>query len=128
MMAAGIGSGPEGDEPGTKDEAHDAVEFLLDIGADIDAVDKDGETAMHGAAYKMAPQVVQCLDQRGADIKIWSKQSEKGRTPLSIAQGYRPGNFKPSYETVDMIKKIMIARGVTPPPPPEKREGPEYGN
>jgi ankyrin repeat protein len=128
MFAAGIGSGPEGDEPGTKDEALDAVKFLLDIGADIDAVDKDGETAMHGAAYKMAPRVAEFLAQRGADVNIWSKKSEKGRTPLSIAQGYRPGNFKPSYETVDMIAKLMIANGVTPPPPPADREDPKYGN
>lgn len=123
MMAAGIGSGPEGDEPGTKEEALQAVNFLLDLGADVNALDRDSETAMHGAAYKMAPEIVHCLDARGADIAIWSKPSEKGRTPLSIAQGYRPGNFKPSFETVDAIKEVMLAHGVTPPPPPREHEG-----
>ncbi len=126
MMAAGIDEKPEGDGPGTKPEHLAAVTFLLDIGAlgsqDVNATDKNGETAMHAAAYKSLPKVVDLLNQRGADIRIWAKKSKKGRTPLSIAQGYRPGNFKPSFETVAAIKKVMIAHGVTPPPPPRKRD------
>lgn len=122
LMAAGIGEGPEGDGAGTKAEHLAAVKFLLDGGADINAIDKSGETAMHAAAYKSLPEVVQLLDSRGADIKIWANKSKQGRTPLSIAQGYRPGNFKPSFETVDAITKVMIAHGVTPPPPPKKRD------
>jgi hypothetical protein len=32
-----------------------------------------------------------------------------------FAQGYRPGNFKPSFETMDAIQRVMLATGVTPP-------------
>ena len=126
MMAAGIDEKPEGDGPATKAEHLAAVKFLLELDRSgsryINATDHNGETAMHAAAYKSLPNVVELLDKRGADIKIWAKKSKKGRTPLSIAQGYRPGNFKPSFETVAAIKKVMIAHGVTPPPPPAKRD------
>jgi ankyrin repeat protein len=120
MMAAGIGEGPDRDGPATRPEHFEAIQFLLETGAEINATDNNGETAMHGAAYKGASKVVQLLSDRGADIQIWAKESEQGRTPLSIARGYRPGNFKPSFETAAMIEKIMLAQGVTPPPPPKK--------
>lgn len=123
MMAAGIGEGAEADGAGTKQEHYDAVAFLLKLGAEVNAIDKSGETAMHAAAYKSLPDVIHLLADRGADIKIWAKKTKQGRTPLSIAQGFRPGNFKPSFETVAAIKKVMIARGVTPPPPPNRQDG-----
>jgi ankyrin repeat protein len=122
MMAAGIDEKPEGDGPATAEEHLEAVKFALTLGLDINAVDKNGETAMHGAAYKSLPAVVQLLTDSGADIRIWSQKSKQGRTPLSIAEGYRPGNFKPSFETVEAIKKVMLANGITPPPP-EKNSG-----
>ena len=122
MLAAGIDEKPEGDGPGTKREHLAAVTYVLGLGLDVNAIDANGETAMHGTAYKSLPKVAQLLVESGADIKVWSRKSNQGRTPLSIAQGYRPGNFKPSFETVEAIKKLMLAEGVTPPPPPRKRD------
>ena len=122
MMAAGIGTGSSGDSGGTEEECLQAVKLLIAKGANVNAVDKKGETAMHGAAYKTMPSVVNYLAENGADIKIWSKPSKDGRMPLWIAQGYRGGgNFKPSYETVAAIRKLMIAQGITPPPPPKQK-------
>jgi ankyrin repeat protein len=120
MMATGIDEKPEGDGPGAPEEHLAAVEYLLKLGADLNAVDKNGETAMHGAAYKSLPLVVQLLSDRGADAKIWSQKTRQGRTPLSIAEGYRPGNFKPSLETVEAIKKVMVAQGIALPSRPMK--------
>jgi hypothetical protein len=37
-----------------------------------------------------------------------------------IAQGFRPGNFKPSAETIEAIQHVMSAAGVTPLPPPAR--------
>ena len=42
------------------------------------AVDSNGETAMHVAAYKTMPSVVNFLDSHDADIKIWSKPTMNG--------------------------------------------------
>jgi ankyrin repeat protein len=124
MMASGIGTGSSGDSGGTEEECLQAVKFLIANGANVNAIDKKGETAMHGAAYKTMPSVVKYLAESGADINIWIKPSKDGRMPLWIAQGYRGGgNFKPSFETVAAIRELMIARGITPPPPPkQKRE------
>ena len=80
----------------------------------MNAVDANGETAMHGAAYKNLPKVVQFLADKGAKIEIWNRKNKYGWTPLAIAEGHRPGNFKPSAETIAAIQKVMLAAGVTP--------------
>jgi hypothetical protein len=92
-----------------------AAQLLLKLGADVNAVDANGETAMHGAALKNLPRVVQFLADHGAKIAVWNEPNKYGWTPLTIAEGLRPGNFKPSFETVSAIQKVMLAAGVTPP-------------
>ncbi|MHC4876889.1 MAG: ankyrin repeat domain-containing protein [Planctomycetota bacterium] len=61
LAAAGLGTYAPGEEAGTEDEAIAAVRLLLDLGADINAVDRNGETAMHGAAYANLPKMVRFL-------------------------------------------------------------------
>jgi ankyrin repeat protein len=117
MVACGIGVGSAGanEVAGEEPEVLEAAQLLLKLGADINAVDANGETAMHGAALKNLPKVVQFLADHGAKIEIWNKPNRYGWTPLLLAEGYRPGNFKPSFETVAAIHKVMLAAGVTPP-------------
>jgi hypothetical protein len=91
------------------------VQVALKLGADINAVDNNGETAVHGAAYKNLPKVVKFLASRGARIDLWNRDNRFGWTPLAIAIGYRFGNFKPSPETEGAVREVMIAAGVTPP-------------
>jgi ankyrin repeat protein len=93
----------------------DALQFLLDRGADIDAADVNGETAMHGAAYKNLPGAVKFLASKGAHIDRWNRENKFGWTPLAIAAGYRFGNFKPSPDTEAALREVMIAAGVKPP-------------
>ena len=115
MAAAGLGTRSPGEDAGTEEEVLEAVQVALDLGADINAVDDHGETAVHGAAYKNLPMVVALLAASGADIDVWSQKNEFGWTPLTIARGYRVGNFKPSPVTVDAVSQAMLAEGVTPP-------------
>ncbi len=117
MAAAGLGTRAPDEEAGTEAEALEAAALLLKLGADINAVDNKGETAMHGAAYKSLPKMVEMLAERGAKIEIWNQKNKSGWTPLVIAEGFRPGNFKPSAETIAALHKVMRAAGVTPPPP-----------
>ena len=125
----GIGGAAADETAGTEPEVIETVELLLKLGADVNAVDANGETAMHGAAYKNDPKVVQLLVDRGAKIEIWNKKNKYGWTPLMIAQGHRPGNFKPSAETIAALERIMRAAGITPlaeaPPAPVDERG--YG-
>ncbi|MCH8043372.1 MAG: ankyrin repeat domain-containing protein [Planctomycetes bacterium] len=121
MMAAGVGTRAPVEEAGTEQEAIAAVKLALKLGGDVNAVDKRGETAMHGAAYKSFPKVVQLLAERGAKIEVWNRKNKSGWTPLLIAEGHRPGNFKPSAETVAAIHRVMLAAGVTPPEPTPRK-------
>ena len=41
------------EEAGEESEALEAVKMLLDLGADVNTVDNNGDTAMHGAAYNI---------------------------------------------------------------------------
>jgi ankyrin repeat protein len=116
MAAAGVGALGDGDEAaGTEEEAVEAVRLLLKLGADINAVDNNGETAMHGAAYQSRSTLVQLFADHRADIKVWNRKNKAGWTPLMIALGHRPGNFRPAPDTIAAIERFMKAQGVTPP-------------
>ena len=75
---------------------------------------------MHGAAYQSRWKLVELLAERGADIKVWHAKNKWGWTPLMIAQGFRPGNFRPAPDTIAAISRVMLAHGVTPPPAPPR--------
>jgi ankyrin repeat protein len=115
MAAAGLATRSPGEDAGTESEVLEAVQVALDLGADLNAVDNNGETAMHAAAYKNLPKVVKFLAAKGARIDVWNKDDKFGWTPLAIAVGYRFGNFKPSPETEAALREVMMAAGVTPP-------------
>jgi ankyrin repeat protein len=116
LAAAGVGALEDGEEAaGTEDETLAAVRMLLELGADVNAVDNNGETAMHGAAYQSRPELVQLLAERGADINVWHRKNKAGWTPLMIANGDRPGNFRPAPDTIAAVERTMRAAGVAPP-------------
>ncbi len=125
MAATGVGVGAPEEAAGTEPEVLESVKLLLKFGADVNAVDGAGETAMHGAAYRNHPRVVQLLADKGARVAVWNKANKAGLTPLVIAEGHRPGlNFRPSPETVAALHRVMLAAGVMPPkrsprPPPK---------
>ena len=105
MAAAGLGTRSPGEDAGTESEVLEAMQAALDLGADINAVDNNGETAMHGAVYKNLPAAVQFLAGKGAKIEIWNRKNK---------QGYRFGNYKPSPPTVAALRRVMKAAGVSP--------------
>ena len=114
MAAAGLGTRSPGEDAGTEEEVVEAIKAALDLGNDINAVDKNGETAMHSAAYKNYGAAIQILVDRGAKIEVWNKKNRSGWTPLAIAQGYRFGNFKPSPPTEAALRKVFAKAGVQP--------------
>jgi ankyrin repeat protein len=121
IVAAGLGTRSPGEDAGTESEVLEAVQVALELGNDINAVDNNGETAMHGAAYKNCPSVVEYLAAKGADPSVWNRPNRYGWTPLTIARGYRFGNFKPSAVTVAAIEKVMKQAGL--PIPPDVKPG-----
>jgi ankyrin repeat protein len=118
MAAAGVGVGAPEEAAGTEPEVIESIKLMLKHGGDVNAIDDNGETAMHGAAYRNHPKVVQLLADKGAKIDIWNRKNQTGLTPIVIAEGHRPGlNFRPSPETVAALHRVMIASGMKPPPP-----------
>jgi uncharacterized protein len=115
MAAAGLATRSPGEDAGTESEVLEALQVAIDLGADVNASDNNGETVMHAAAYKNLPRVVKYLAGKGAKIDVWNREDKFGWTPLAIAVGYRFGNFKPSPDTEGAIREVMIAAGVTPP-------------
>src|SRR5262247_152019 len=108
MAAAGLGTTEPLEEAGEENEALEAVNMLLDLGADINAVNNDGDTAMHGAAYNIYPRVVEVLAKRGADPQIWKNPNKFGRTPLFIAEGYAGCLPRPDKPTIEAVTKLML--------------------
>jgi uncharacterized protein len=115
LAAAGVGVNTAEETVGTEPEVLESLELLLKLGGDVNTVEKNGETAMHGAAYRNHPNVVQFLADHGAKIDIWNQLNKHKWTPLAIAEGHRFGNFKPDAETAAAIRQVMLAAGVTPP-------------
>jgi uncharacterized protein len=113
MAAAGLGTTEPLEEAGEEPEAVEAVKMLLDLGADINAVNKDGDTAMHGAAYGAYPKVVNLLAERGADPQTWKERNKFGRTPLFIAEGYQGRLPRPDIPTIEAVTRLMRAAGLS---------------
>jgi len=111
MVAAGLGTNAPGEDPGTEPEVLEAVKVALDLGNDLNAVDKNGETAMHGAAYKHVPSVVRYLAEKGAKIEVWNRPNGKGWTPLTITEGVQRGmNIVSSPPTAAVIRDVMATK------------------
>lgn len=83
MAAAGL-NWAEISSIGTEEESIEALKLILARGADVNAANDQGETALHGAAQRGADRVVQFLAASGAQLDARTK---RGRTPLDEAIG-----------------------------------------
>jgi ankyrin repeat protein len=120
MVAAGVGTRSPGEDAGTEEECLEAVKVAFELGGDVNAVDKNGETAMHGAAYKWMPTVAQFLGDHGAKPEIWNRKNSHGWTPLRIADGVHRGmNLRRSPETAVVLRKFLTAAGMSTEVEPE---------
>ena len=59
----------------------EALEVLLDSGADVNEANQAGDTAMHAAASGGLTSVIQLLADRGAKLNV---KNEAGETPLAL--------------------------------------------
>ncbi|AMV34425.1 Phosphocholine transferase AnkX [Pirellula sp. SH-Sr6A] len=96
LAAAGVGTVAVDEEPGTESEVLEVLDYLLAEKMDLHHVDKNGESAMHGAAYRAYPKVVRLLKAQGLKSDTWNHKNRHGWTPLDIADGKRPGSVKPN--------------------------------
>ncbi len=121
MVAAGVGVRAPDEDAGTPEEVVEAVKVALELGGDPNAIDRNGNTAMHGAAYKHVPGAVRLLAEAGADTNAWNRKNDLGWTPLRIATGVHRGmNFRFSPETAAAIREVLEAAGLSTEVEPEQ--------
>ena len=106
----------------------EAVKLLLDLGLDPNAQADTGRTALHGAAHKGRPAVVQVLVDHGArlDVRDYGNTDNRGGKlsvhtwePVDYADGLvRVGvqSAIPHPETGLLLRKLMTAAGLPAPP------------
>jgi len=121
MAAAGVEMFNPNEDSGTNEEALEAVKVALDLGNDVNQANKQGETPLHGAAWRGANEIVQLLVDRGARLDV---KTRRGLTPLQIANGEEEGrvaNINVRPWTVELLVKLMRDRGL----PIEMKSGDE---
>jgi hypothetical protein len=62
----------------------EAAKLCLEKGADVNAVNTQGFTAMHGATNRGFDAMVKLLAEHGSKLDVKDKQ---GRTPMTFAEG-----------------------------------------
>ena len=78
-VAAGIGWVQGITFEWSEQENLEAVKMCLDLGIDVNFQDEDGRAALHGAAHKGRPAVIQLLADRGAKLDIRDLGSRDSR-------------------------------------------------
>jgi ankyrin repeat protein len=81
----------------------DAAKYALELGGDVNASNKNGETALHAAALVGGNDIVEFLVSKGAVVNVKDK---KGRTPQDVAEGIFSGVFLIHAETAELLKKL----------------------
>jgi ankyrin repeat protein len=125
MAAAGVGTTGV-DTRGkykTQAEASEAIKLLIGGGADVNAVDVRGLTALHGAALLGFDDVIRTLAAQNAHLDVKDK---RGITPLDMALGKggglgRGGAGATAHQsTADLLKQLLAnnAQGAAPVAPP----------
>ena len=110
LAAAGVGTNSPIEEPGTEPEVLEAVKLVLSLGADINTVDKNGDTVMHGAAHKHAPSVIRFLADNGSNIQVWNQPNKASQTPLQVAEGVLVGmNMVSHPPSAEAIRELLTA-------------------
>jgi ankyrin repeat protein len=108
MYAAGRLSGFRGTENrGTEEEALAAVALCLDRGAEINAEDENGQTALHLTIAQAEDSIVRLLAQRGANLQAKDK---RGRTPLDLANASGRGGRGASSPRKAALLAELITR------------------
>jgi ankyrin repeat protein len=92
MIASGFGGQVRFAEynphSGTEREAADCVKLALDRGADVNAANDAGQTALHIAAAQRGDEFIRFLVGNGARVDAKDKQ---GHTPVDVAMGLGGG-------------------------------------
>ncbi|MXY25875.1 MAG: hypothetical protein F4Y45_15325 [Acidobacteria bacterium] len=114
MVAAGVAIWNPGEDGGSlkgqEEEVLEAVRICVEQGADVNAANYRGMTALHGAAFRGINSLADYLVARGADLDA---RTVHGWSPLAVAEGFSYSDFyKAQKHTAAHLRELMIARGI----------------
>jgi ankyrin repeat protein len=89
----------------TESSALEAGKLLVEnLGADVNAVNANGETALHGTAYLGYDTIAQYLVDKGAKLNVKNKN---GWTPVAVADGVIFQQATQVHKsTADLLRKL----------------------
>ena len=127
MVASGIGWVEGVTYEWSREDTLDTVRLLIEVGADVNAVDDDGRTALHGAAHKGRNDIVRVLVDHGADLAARDYGSRDSIHALAgvtwQALDYADGLVRIGVqssiahpETAALLRELMTAAGLPVPP------------
>jgi ankyrin repeat protein len=104
MAAAGVGIWQVGESAGSNEEAFEAVKLCYALGNDVNAVDGNGDTALHGAAHRGSNDIVKFLVEKGATLNV---VNALGWTPWIVADGVLyPNTYNRRLETAELLVRL----------------------
>ena len=113
MVAAGVSLSNPGEDAGNEVETTAVVKYLLELGEDVHAKNKNGETALHGSSYRGFTPVTTMLLAKGAALEV---PNLLGWTPLSVADGaFYAGIFKQQPKVAEVLRAEYAKRGLAVP-------------
>ena len=109
-VAAGIGIYRVAESPGSNEDAFECVKAAYELAHGdpeyVNHIDNNGRTALHGAAFRGSPEIVQYLYDRGAHATI-NRKDYLGWSALTIAEGVMwPVVLKTELKTADLLVKL----------------------
>jgi hypothetical protein len=133
MAAAGVEMFNPNEDSGTDADGFAVLKLAVELGAgDINAANKDGNTALHGAVFRTTTDAITFLVEKGARLDVKNKPKcqyasgcsrgfdPEGYTPYGLAAGGLGmlGSYRP--EAAALLRELMLARGLTPEAREEK--------
>jgi uncharacterized protein len=119
MAATGLGwnnaedrrGRPVADDKAFRDEnsALEAVKLALEHGADVNAANQSGNTAIHAAVPKGFRTVIQYLVEHGAKLDV---KNQRGQTPLKLAQDERSAGVF-GRDSIKATEELLRKLGAT---------------
>jgi ankyrin repeat protein len=114
----------------SKKETLEAVNMCLSLGIDVNSVDSDGRTALHGAAHKGDVEVIKALVSHGAKLDAKDFGSRDTTNPNQKKYGYhwQPVEYADGIvrvgvqssiahpEAAELLRKYMKEQGLPIPP------------
>jgi ankyrin repeat protein len=80
------------------------MKLCYELGNDVNAVDANGDTALHGAAHRGSNEMVTFLVEKGARLNV---VNALGWTPWIVADGVLyPNTYNRRLETAELLVKL----------------------